>query len=64
MDIADGNTGGKAQAGADDLFGHHPDPRAAKRQPAWFRADPEIVWPAAHRPEELVRLSEEFLNLA
>jgi len=38
--------------------------RFAKRQLTWFRADPEIVWPAADRPEELVRLSKEFLDLA
>jgi tRNA dimethylallyltransferase len=38
--------------------------RFAKRQLTWFRADPEIVWPAADRSEELVRLSKEFLNLA
>jgi tRNA dimethylallyltransferase len=38
--------------------------RFAKRQLTWFRADPEIVWLAPGRPEELVRLSAEFLGLA
>jgi tRNA dimethylallyltransferase len=38
--------------------------RFAKRQLTWFRADPEIVWLDSDRPEELVRLSKEFLDLA
>jgi tRNA dimethylallyltransferase len=36
--------------------------RFAKRQLTWFRADSEILWRDSDRPEELIRLSREFLD--